>query len=51
MNIIEFIINIYAQFYTLVQYVSIMIMRSFENQISDSITRLMPDVQYVYIQK
>ena len=39
-NIIEFIINIYAQFYRIVYYVSIMIMRSFENQIYDSITTM-----------
>ena len=37
-NIIEFIINIYAQFYRIVKYASIIIMRSFENQIHDSIT-------------
>ena len=39
-NIIEFIINIYAWFYKRVQYVSIMVMRSFENQIRDSITTM-----------
>ena len=38
--VIEFIINIYAQFYRIVYYVSIMIMRSFENQIHDYITTM-----------
>ena len=36
MHIIEFILNIYTQFYRIVWYVSIMIMRSFENQVRDS---------------
>ena len=39
-NIIEFIINIYAQFYRIVKYVSIIIMRLLENQIRDSITMM-----------
>ena len=54
-NIIEFIINISAQFYRIVKYVRIMIMRSFNHDGNNSTKtvspRLMPDVQYVYIQK
>ena len=39
-NIVEFIINIYAKFYRIVYFNSIMIMRSFDNQICDSITTM-----------
>ena len=62
-NIIEFIIDIYAEFYRIVWYVSIMIMRSFEDESNSWFydhdgnkstktvsSRLMPDVQYVCIQ-
>ena len=54
-NIIEFIINISAQFYRIVKYVSIIIIRSFNHDGNNStktvLPHLMPDVQYVYIQK
>ena len=47
-NIIEFIINIYAQFNRIVYYVSIMIMRSFETQIRDSITTMEMTAQRLF---
>ena len=47
-NIIEFIINIYAHFYRIVKYASIMIMRSLENQIHDSLTTMAITAQRLF---